>query len=676
MKKIILLILLICISSQLVYGDDNASSGNGNVSNALKNKGYYRTNEFMYKVSLYVALSDTVNEYSSINSSYKMIGNEPLYIKPTSFSLPANLVATTNNKIDYLNGKVITNKYLNTCLSDKNVPAIPITNYGRLSKVKSYFGDTNTLAYLIDEFAKQKGTTAQGLVSNMEFTIDGVKGMQNPSDILPLSINGVYTNKVCWLVVYEPVTILYLKPDSNGYRQPIAYTATEYALDQRDGYFDFFWGSNGQFVAGMTHSDLPNSIVLEESWVGLQAYAPLPDGTYWSNDRSILGGGIGMRLLRPGEQSTSTETLTDIEYRTDTDVITSLTVFANGGDITPDKRHLTNDTRSTAYTTPEDNKAYVNISVNGNTLTEEVVLASGTSREVWLKWHTPSEATTLSISVSVTGNPSATIQGIGRNGTVQANIVNLNKNIPPDTSPHDDSIKNIPNAPNKADNKTTSWNTSSAYWKEEIEWFEKLVWHENLVWVDTSYIDIDEYGEEFIVPDGHWKDIGEYVDEGWFVDNGKWVFEYQEFSASLNASIDVVPDIYCKTAIARSGGYTMKSGYGINMKVISSVTGIGEYTQAQTSVSYFPEFDYKEYWRLLERTSSGVFEFRKNEYSTYYNRVHFTPFKYPDGRYEVYNVLRDAWTPGGELYMDFEDLIEIEGNVYDDWSIVPDIVER
>ncbi len=88
-----------------------------------------------------------------------------------------------------------------------------------------------------------------------------------------------------------------VKPNSSGYRQPIAFTATEYALSQKLGYFNWFWGDTGQYVAGMTHSDLPNSIVLEESWVGIPVTNPLQDGVHWSDDRIISGGGIGMRML-------------------------------------------------------------------------------------------------------------------------------------------------------------------------------------------------------------------------------------------------------------------------------------------------------------------------------------------------------------------------------------------
>ncbi|MBO6302006.1 MAG: hypothetical protein J6N15_06175, partial [Ruminiclostridium sp.] len=85
-------------------------------------------------------------------------------------------------------------------------------------------------------------------------------------------------------------------------------------------------------------------------------------------------------------------------------------------------------------------------------------------------------------------------------------------------------------------------------------------------------------------------------------------------------------------------------------------------------VTYFPEFNYKKYWRLLEKVSGG-YEFKKNEYSTYENRTHFTPVWYPDGSYTPYTWVLDCWTPAGMLSVNLTDSVTIKGNVYDDWHI-------
>lgn len=124
-------------------------------------------------------------------------------------------------------------------------------------------------------------------------------------------------------------------------------------------------------------------------------------------------------------------------------------------------------------------------------------------------------------------------------------------------------------------------------------------------------------------------------------------------------------------------GRTMKSGYGINMKASADLTSNApspDVTGAQTVVAYFPEFSYKTYWRHLERMTSGyssTFEFRKNQYSTYGRRSHFSPVWYPDGPYVVYGEIKDAWTPAGMLQMYLTDEVTVRDNVFSDWHIRP-----
>jgi hypothetical protein len=120
----------------------------------------------------------------------------------------------------------------------------------------------------------------------------------------------------------------------------------------------------------------------------------------------------------------------------------------------------------------------------------------------------------------------------------------------------------------------------------------------------------------------------------------------------------------------------MKSGYGFNQTVTASVSTnqSSAVTGAQTAVTYFPEFAYQTYWRLLERMSSGYsarFEFKENQYSTYGSRTHFTPIWYPDGSYTPHTWLIDSWTPDGMLSLNFTDNITIRGSLWDDWHIAP-----
>ena len=83
---------------------------------------------------------------------------------------------------------------------------------------------------------------------------------------------------------------------------------------------------------------------------------------------------------------------------------------------------------------------------------------------------------------------------------------------------------------------------------------------------------------------GYWQDNGEWEDRG------DWIFESKSYRVSLSAQMKITPDEKNPTA----SGKNMKSGYGINEKVTSSVSGNGEHTDMQNAVTYFPEFGYKD----------------------------------------------------------------------------------
>jgi hypothetical protein len=159
---------------------------------------------------------------------------------------------------------------------------------------------------------------------------------------------------------------------------------------------------------------------------------------------------------------------------------------------------------------------------------------------------------------------------------------------------------------------------------------------------------------------------------GYWCDHGWWEFDFDRYSASLTASMSIKPDDHNPTA----SGRTMKSGYGINQTVTANVSSTQStaVTPAQNAVSYFDEFRYEQFWRLLERTVSGNsarFEFKRNNYSTYKNRTHFTPIWMPDGSYTVNTWLIDSWTPVGMLSMNLTDSMTIRGSLWDDWHVAP-----
>lgn len=175
------------------------------------------------------------------------------------------------------------------------------------------------------------------------------------------------------------------------------------------------------------------------------------------------------------------------------------------------------------------------------------------------------------------------------------------------------------------------------------------------------------------------KTIGSFHTGAVYISTSDIQLEKVTYSVSMSAEAAISPSDYCKTAAysESSGKYTMKSGYGIQISVDAHLSGDTQYcTGSQTANVLFPEFNYNRhsttlYNRLLEK-SGGSFVFRKNKYSTYNDRVHFTPIWFPDRKnYTVYVEVFDVWCPAGQLSVRLTDQIFINGNVYDDWHIAP-----
>jgi len=664
MKKItfIALMIILLINTVVVFADDNADTGSGETGDALENKGFYRTSEYMYKVSVFVGLSDDTDEFSSLSGQWHELGSNSIYVKPSTFSIPEGTVGSAGSKIDYLNGESLSPIEFTQFLTD-DPPPIPITHGGNIEAVKSYFGDTGTLNMLINEYAIKQGTTREGLISSIEFDIDGETVLGEPDRILPEKVDEEYQNEVAWLVVYEPVVLTHLKDGETV----LAFTATEYALAQKLGYFNFRGGDDGQYVSGMTHSDLPNSIFLEESWFGYPVTTALADNVYWDLDRIIQGGGWGMRILRPNsDEVEENDTTYDYEYRVDTDVITSVRIFADE-DITPDNRHMSDY----YYAHPVDNTATVTITANGYASVTDVVIPAGGSELVWLKWHTPSSPTEVEIQVQVTGNTAAKIDGDYRTATITGKVVDLNENVPPNPTANDTNDGfTVLGIPLEADKTIAEWGVFDADWEPDWVWYSDWEWESNWVYVPHYSWIYTAYGWQYVYVGGSWVDYGSWVDNGEWKDEGEWVFDYTAYYATITASMDLVPDGKVPTA----EGDTMKSGYGVNVDIetnIYSNAPSSHTTYVQNAISYFPEFDFETYCRLLDMTGYGDFEFQENKFSTYNNRTHFTPIWYPDAPYTVYTTVIDMWTPDGMLRMNLSDAVNISGSLYDDWHIAP-----
>lgn len=397
----------------------------------------------------------------------------------------------------------------------------------------------------------------------------------------------------------------------------IAMTATEAGL------YDLLLGGGlRNRIPSTSHKNLPLSMFLERPDLGYPAWAGSHTSRV-SNADIISSLGLGIVSFQEVPQELEL-THYDYEYRVNTEVITAVTV--SGGQADPDR------------------PVTVRFNIGGTTYTvRNVYYPEDDSQLVWVRWVTPSTPQTMSINVSVSGGGSTS------KGTITANIVDLSGNDPPNPVANDrNDSYTTSSVPSNEQNTSASWGVWRPWWR--ANW----VWHSSWNWYS------DGKGG------GHWEDDGEWVDEGW------WEFDYNSYSARLTASMSIKPDDKAPTA----SGKTMKSGYGINQTTTATVSTnqSSAVTGAQTAVTYFPEFQYKTYWRLLDRTSSGYnakFEFAENKYSTYQRRTHFTPIWLPDGSYTPYTWLIDCWTPAGMLSMNLTDSVTIRGNLWQDWHIAP-----
>ncbi|WP_041272693.1 hypothetical protein [Desulfitobacterium hafniense] len=398
----------------------------------------------------------------------------------------------------------------------------------------------------------------------------------------------------------------------------MAMTATEAALyDQQLG------GGLRNTMGSLTHKNLPLAMFLEVPDLGYPAWSGSRTSSA-ANEDIISSLGIGIVRFSEAPPDPPEVTTYDYEYRPNTEVITSVTV--RGGQADP------------------DHPVTVRFTIGSQTYTVSgVYYPEGDSQLVWVRWRTPSTPQTMTIGVSVSGGGSAS------QGNITARIVDLSGNDPPNPVADDRNDGYVrPAVPNKAQLTSASW----GIWRPW--WYAYWVWHSNWNWYS------DGNGG------GFWVDNGEWVDEGW------WEFDWNAYQASLSAFMSIVPDTKSPTA----SGKNMKSGYGVNQTTTANVSTnqSSAVTEAQTALTYFPEFQYATYWRLLERTQTGYsskFEFTANKHSTYKRRTHFTPVYFPDGAYTPYTWLADCWTPTGMLSINHSDSVTIHGSLWDDWHIAP-----
>lgn len=398
----------------------------------------------------------------------------------------------------------------------------------------------------------------------------------------------------------------------------MAMTAHEAAL-----YDEKLGGGLRAKMVSLSHKNLPLALFLQTSDLGFAAWSGSSNQKV-SNTQIKAYLGLGVIRFSEADKGVDIDS-NSYEYRCDTDVITSITVNT-------DRRR-----------TP-DNPVSVSFRVNGQNYTvSNIYIPEGESQKVWFKWHTPKTPQTLNIDVSISG-------ASANKANITAKIVDLKENTPPNPTANDKNPSfKASSIPSKAPKTSATWGKWDCYWEPKWEW------QANWSWVSTG------------------KNTGYWVDNGHWVDRGDWKYKWISYYAYLSANMNLQPDAKVPTAYSK----TMKSGYGINLNVnsnLSSNAPSSSITGAQNVISYYPEFNYKTYNRVLEMITAGYsssFQLKKNKYSTYNQRVHFTPIWYPDGTYSVYAEVIDVWTPEGMLSVNLNDYVNIKGSLYDDWHIGP-----
>ncbi len=344
---------------------------------------------------------------------------------------------------------------------------------------------------------------------------------------------------------------------------------------------------------------------------------------------------------------------------------------------------------------------------------------SGETAMGWFDWHTPTMEQTVTITIEVVDEDSGIVI-LDENGDeclklkIKADIQKVEEVTPPDP---------------KVTDRQPSWHTimSDATVAATIAQYAPVVETTELTWYTWSctagwaqqdlgtkgssrLTDKFKYIDPSFTPNpmaGEYAHMGadvkesEYDRKYWGVNNGyyygtngegDWCDKFYtgaviltvgnwqkvEMTASITAEAYITPSEHCYTAVDYGGGeYEMKSGYGFEISVDVHLSGSTELcTGSQTVNTLFPEFNYDTrsgsvYNRLLVR-EGDVYVFKENPYSTYSDRVHFTPIWYPDEEYyTVFVEVFDIWCPAGHLSVRLTDDIYIDGNVYDDWHIAP-----
>lgn len=637
----------------LIFNADVSAGGlSGNSSNTendgnSKGKGSYKNNSIASDYGLRFSLVSHEGGFTG-----KKIGRSVDWYRKNIAKLKSNNIIHSRNgttKLEYMNG----NKKLD--LSDKNYNATSggyAFEYKGIWKVYGYGAakKANKKAWL------KKRKNIKALAKSMRVSVADICNPKNR-------------------IVVEPIFYFHFEGKYYGL------TAHEIALKDEE------LKKAGKVCirqkhVSRSHKAVPSADYLEREEWGIK---PLPiqyrrSGITYNN--STIMNYMGISIFHPlggkpvGEKPPKIEGF-DYIYRCDTDVYTSA-ILDLGSDATPDSPLTVSFDISNAM----------------KLVAKDIYAPKGYKQAAWVKWHTPKEP--IDMIVNITSNK-------GGNKSIK---VRVEKNS--SWEPHNPVANDV--KPGDADEFSMNFNPEAS---EHCKLEEK----DNLRWSKWEILEYHERGDF-----KYFKEIRHYTTDK----EGNRVYDYSTYEAiwdenpywsfgKHNYTTEIAPDGTSVTHVVDGRSPTeptyysvkllekkmkikpakpcerqntddgfIKSGYGIEVKVKNSIStnAYAEVTGFQTTKFLFPEFNYKMYWRLGDRTEikkGGVItetiEFPQNfySYSGHHNytkgRYHFLPIWYPDGNYKLFAKVYDCWTPAGELRYKITDNIICKGSLWEDWHI-------
>lgn len=320
-KKILSIILALIVvfgtiptSVLPVSAADNADGSGGSDGNDTSN-GSYNTEDCMWKVSVYVALKDTVNAetsgsaYSLSTSNWTQYGDTIYLMRSNNSRMNgrlSNSIFFWGDKVDLMKQSTsasqvsLTPAYSSAItphiLYDNNAPIVPINGKNTIDGVKKYFANAENFYTILKKIAAAKTGVSVGSIDTVAellapiadkyVTIDGIKKKVYQSNgtsanswhnskgattkdyngksisLSPFSGNGGSSvAAVDWLVVYEP--IIQVDPVGTvGDKSYVCATPTELAVLDATGSINLAGLNN------FTYRTFASAVFLEKSWLG------------------------------------------------------------------------------------------------------------------------------------------------------------------------------------------------------------------------------------------------------------------------------------------------------------------------------------------------------------------------------------------------------------------------